>query len=157
MSVLWSRGPYASHVAIDASGRWWRGETFDDLDAYIREYTAEGYPATVIRQCRCECGGTVFGLRGDQDEGCARRTCRACGSKTFIADNAEFWVDAEPRTSRCPCKGLDYELGVGFSMRDDGGVRWITVGQRCVACGVLASFVDWKIDYEPSVHLVDQA
>jgi hypothetical protein len=36
-------------------------------------------------------------------------------------------------------------------------VKWITVGTRCAACGVLGSPVDWKIDYGPTDHLLRQA
>jgi hypothetical protein len=50
-----------------------------------------------------------------------------------------------------------YELGVAFSLFEDGEVRWITVGVRCARCGILASPVDWKIDYGPSRHLLSQA
>src|SRR5215475_5520149 len=74
-------------VAIDESGTWWRGENIDDLVEYLERYTAEGYPATDIRESVCgTCGGRVFGLRADQDEGCARRTCRACGNQAFLVD-----------------------------------------------------------------------
>jgi hypothetical protein len=31
-------------------------------------------------------------------------------------------------------------------------VRRVTVGQRCMRCGVLASFVDWEIDDAPTEH-----
>jgi hypothetical protein len=145
-------------VAIDESGTWWRGENIDDLVEYLERYTAEGYPATDVRESVCgTCGGRVFGLRADQDEGCARRTCRACGNQTFLVDSDEYWSDAAPKTCRCPCKSLDFNIAVGFSFRDDGSVRWVTVGERCVKCGVLGSFVDWKIDYSPTVHLLDRS
>ena len=41
------------------------------------------------------------------------------------------------------------EIGVGFTERDGGEVRWITVGRRCARCGVLGSPVEWAIDYVP--------
>ena len=142
-------------MAIDESGRWWRGESVDDLVEYLELYTAEGHPATDIRECVCgSCGGRVFGLRTDREEGCARRTCRACGTKSFLADSDEYWADAHPTTCRCPCEGVDFNVAVGFAFHTDGDVRWVTVGQRCVSCGVLGSSVDWKIDYSPTAHLL---
>jgi hypothetical protein len=36
-----------SAMAIDTSGTWWRGDTFDDLVEYLRALTADSYPALV--------------------------------------------------------------------------------------------------------------
>lgn len=144
-------------MVIDKSGTWWRGEDLADLHAYLVAFTAEGYPADEIRDCVCgRCGGRVFGLRGDGTEGCGRRTCRGCGRKEFIADSADIWAEARPRTCSCPCGGKDFNLAVAFALRASGDVRWVTVGERCVACGVLGSFVDWSIDYGDNVHLLDR-
>lgn len=73
------------------------------------------------------------------------------------ADFRALWEDAEPRTVRCLCGHGVFEVGVGFSLRADREVRWVTVGERCVRCGVLGSCADWKIDYSPSRHLLDSA
>ncbi len=142
-------------VAIDTSGKWWKGTEFADLAEYVRLYTAEGYVATDIRQSTCaNCGGTVFRLYGDTEEGAARRVCISCKQKAFICDSEEFWEDADPQQCVCPCKGKEFEVAVGFSFRETGDVKWVTVGQRCIRCGTLGSFVDWKIDYSPTDHLL---
>jgi len=143
-------------MTIDTSGRWWVGTEYADVVDYLRALTAEGHPATEVRQARCACGHTVFGLRVDRDEGCAERTCRVCGTTAFIADSADSAAEARLRAVKCPCRGKDFELGVGFAFRLDGEIRWITVGQRCTTCGVLASYVDWGISYAPSRHLLEQ-
>jgi hypothetical protein len=142
-------------MAIDTSGEWWKGIDFSDLAEYIRIYTEDGYPAEKIIQCKCQCGAGVFRLEADPDEGCAKRICAACGSEAFVCDSEEYWDDAEPIRCVCPCGGELFELGVGFSFREDGDVKWITVGERCVSCGALGSFVDWKIDYGPTEHLFE--
>jgi hypothetical protein len=146
-------------MVIDTSGTWWTGEHLADLAEYLRELGVEGYEINEVRECRCaRCGGVVFGLRADRTEGAARRTCESCGHRQFIADSEEYWEDATPLTWQCVCGGTDANLAVGYSLYDDGeDVRWIAVGQRCVTCGVLGSFVDWKIAYGPSLHLLDQA
>jgi hypothetical protein len=77
----------------------------------------------------------------------------ACGASAFLCDSEEYWDDADPDDAACPCGGEVLEIGVAFSLRDDGDVRWITVGGRCVACGVLGVYTDWKIDYSPTGHL----
>jgi hypothetical protein len=143
-------------VVIDRSGTWWRGDDPRDLHDYLVAFTAEGHPADEIRDCVCSrCGGRVFGLRGDGTEGCGRRNCRRCGRKEYIADSAEIWSEARPRTCSCPCGSKDFNLAVAFALRSTGDVRWVTVGERCVRCGVLGSFVDWSIDYGDNVHLLD--
>jgi hypothetical protein len=139
---------------IDKTGTWWTGASFDDLREYLVEYTAESYPAGPIAQSSCTCGAHAFAVRFDPDEGCAQRRCHACGEEAFIADSEELWDDADPVEAQCPCGAEAFELGVAFSLRDDGDVRWITVGGRCVACGVLGAYVDWKIDYSPTDHLL---
>ena len=145
-------------MTIDKSGRWWKGTAFEDVAEYLRGYTADAYPAGPVVQSICACGHTLFGLDGDADEGCARRTCASCKQTAFIADSGEYWEDAEPKRLTCRvCRGRVFEVGVAFSLRDDGEVRWITVGHRCVRCNVLGSFVDWKIDYVPSTQLIEQA
>jgi hypothetical protein len=143
-------------MAIDKSGKYWKGSTFADLDEYIRAYTEEGYPAQVIRQSVCTCGAAAFQLEADRDEGCARRICSKCSQAAFIGDSSEYWDEANPRKCICPCRNRTFEVGVGFSLRADGEVNWITVGERCLKCGVLSSFVDWKIGYAPTEHLLAQ-
>ncbi len=141
---------------IDKSGEWWRGEGFDDVAEYLRAYTADSYPAERIAQSTCgSCRAMVFRLRVDQDEGCAERTCTSCGAVALIADSDEAVEDAELEAVICPCGGDALEVGVGFSLREAGEVKWITVGSRCVACGVLGSPVDWKVNYGPTDHLFD--
>jgi hypothetical protein len=144
-------------MAIDRTGRWWKGKTFDDLAEYLRQFTAGSYPVTTIVRCSCGCGGGAFRLRADSDEGGVERTCVACGLIHLVCDSEEYWDTAEPRRVTCPCRATVYEVAVGFALREDGDVRWITVGNRCVKCGVLASCADWKIDYAPTSHLLTSA
>ena len=139
---------------IDRSGQWWKGENFDDLVTYLREFTAENCPTERFAQGRCRSyGGTIFTLELDDEQGCARRKCQACDTVQFIADSADFWDEVEPGEAACPCGNETFELGVAFSQRPDGDIRWITVGARCTCCGVLGAYVDWKIDYSPTDHL----
>jgi hypothetical protein len=147
-------------MAIDKRGKYWKGTDFSDVVEYAGAYTEDDYPADTVRQCVCACGGTVFQLQGDAEEGCVRRICVECRAIAFIADSEEAWKDARPRQCACPCKGNQFEVGVAFSLRPEGEgqgeVRWITVCERCVKCGTLGAFADWKIDYAPSRHLLDQ-
>lgn len=142
-------------MTIDTTGRWWTGTEFRDVEAYLRALTASGHPVSEVVQSKCSCGGTVFSLLHDDEEGCAQRLCRACDERAFIADSAEIWTEATPTWVVCPCGSRDAEIGVGFSTRPDGEIQWVTIGHRCTQCGVLGSSVDWKIDYAPTAHLRD--
>jgi hypothetical protein len=143
-------------MGIDRRAEWWKGEEFRDIADYLREYTANGLPVRIVLQSTCGCRHTVFQLEADPEEGCARRTCSGCGSAAFIADSGEPWDEAEPFLIRCPCGNDRFEIGVGFSFTDDDEVRWVTVGMRCVRCGILGSPVDWEINYAPTEHLLEQ-
>ncbi len=53
-------------------------------------------------------------------------------------------------------------MAVGFSLRDGGDVRWISIGLRCLTDNTLTDttlgvYADWKINYGPSGHLLSQA
>jgi hypothetical protein len=140
---------------IDRSGPWWTGTNATDVDEYLRSYTEEGYPATRFEQSRCTCGSHVFRLEADDVEGCARRTCAECGLPRFICDSNEIAGDATLAAITCPCEASEFELVVGFSHREDGNIRWISVGARCVRCGALGCPVEWEIDYAPTAQLYE--
>ena len=111
-----------------------------------------------IVPCECsDCGGRVFFVLLDDDQGAAERECADCGGRAFIADSEEFWPDADPGAAACPCGGEEFEAAVAFSMGDDGSVRWITVGLRCQQDQAVGVYVDWKIDYGPTDHLLSLA
>ena len=142
---------------IDKTGQWWKGDSYADVVEYITEYSAENYAAARIEQSRCRsCSGTSLSLRFDDEEGGAETTCSSCGTTQLLLDSRDYWEDANPDEAACPCGGEVFEIGVGFSLRDDGDVRWVYVGGRCVACGVLGVYTDWKIDYSPTEHLFKQ-
>ncbi|MFI0405232.1 hypothetical protein [Actinomadura sp. 3N508] len=141
---------------IDTSGELWRGEDFADLAAFIREYQAEGYAVGEVTESVCgQCGGRAFRVLAGQDA--AQRTCTGCGTSEFIVDSADYWEEAEPDECECPCGGDEFAAAVGFSLRPDGDVRWVSLGLRCLADGTLGVYTDWKINYGPSAHLVTKA
>lgn len=140
-------------MAIDTTGKWWKGQNSDDLTKYIRLLTAESHVATRFVVAKCSCGNKHFQLFGDQDEGCAKRLCVSCGAESLICDSEEVWAESKPKKLKCRCKNDVYEIAVGFSLREDGEIKWVTVGERCIACGMLGSYVDWSIKYAPTAHL----
>ncbi|MGA7753515.1 MAG: hypothetical protein WCB05_11810 [Candidatus Sulfotelmatobacter sp.] len=51
---------------------------------------------------------------------------------------------------------MSANVGVGFSLYDDGEIRWVYFGERCSACGILGCFAGWKVAYSPSKQLLEQ-
>ena len=146
-----------SVMVIDRSGTWWTGDSAADLDDYLREFTADGYPVERVVHARCErCQGTVFLVGLDEEEGAAERCCTGCDTVVALLDSADHLADADVEDAACPCGGEEFNVAVGFAFHDDGDVRWVYLGLRCAADGVLGCYADWKIDYSPSADLVNR-
>jgi hypothetical protein len=151
-----------SLVAIRKLRKWWKGTEVADLDNFLRTFTAKGYPVDRFVHPTCSCGNAAFRLIAGAD--CAQRVCASCGAESFVCDSGEYWDHADPDECACPCGGEVFELAVGFSHVDaitpEGEpfrtIKWVTVGARCVKCGILGVYADWKIDYEPCDHLYRQ-
>lgn len=143
-------------MTLTRNGKWWRGDDFDDLAAYIRRYEAGGYPVTTVVESRCgACDGRAFRVELDEEEAC-RRVCLACDATAFIGDGAEYWQEDAYDSCACPCGGEEFAVAVGFALFDDGEVRWVSVGLRCLADNTVGVYADTKIDYLPSRHLLEQ-
>jgi len=148
---------YISNMSIDKSGKWWVGTNADDLKEYLEAYSADSYKVSEFRLAKCACGNHVFHLFADDDEGCAKRICTSCKKEAFICDSDEFWDDASPEEWKCiECGSTSANVGVAFSLHDDGEIRWLYVGERCSTCGVLGCFAGWKVGYSPSKQLLDR-
>lgn len=144
-------------MSVDKSGQWWVGASPQDIKEYLEAYSAEGYRSQQFRQAKCACGGDTFELFADDDESCAKRICASCAVEHFICDSAEYWSYATPEKWKCTgCGSTSANIGVGFSLYEDGEVRWPYVGQRCSNCGILGCFAGWKVAYTPSKQLLEQ-
>jgi hypothetical protein len=145
-------------MAIDKTGRWWIGSEAEDIEEYLGAYSSEGYRSDEFRLARCKCGGPDFELWADDDEGVAKRVCSSCRAEHFICDSEEYWWESNPAQWACVECGSDKaNVGVGFSLYEDGELRWLYVGVRCSSCGILGCFAGWKIAYAPSRRLLEQA
>ena len=142
-------------MAIDTSGRWWRGESATDLAEYLRLAAPGGYRVDRVLAAVCaDCAGATFKLRADRDEGGVERTCAGCAKRVLMLDTVDHWDDMDPALIKCPCRSDLFEVSVSFSLRADDEIRWVSVGQRCVKDGILGYCADWKIDYGPTRHLL---
>ena len=143
-------------MAIDTTGEWWVGTGEDDIDTYLELLMADVHPISEVVHATCGCGSRVFTVSADADEGCVIRACSSCTKEHPVCDSGEYVEDSDLEGVVCQCGDERFELAVSFSRRDDGSIRWLAVGVRCVACGVLGSPADCKIDYSPSEHLTAQ-
>ncbi len=139
------------HFMIDRTKKYWTGDSAEDISEWLRLYTEEDSLDVKPVICRT-CGGDSFALRVDQNEGAVQVECPVCGTKKILLDCEEFWADARPKLRKCSvCKtGQRFNVRVGFVRRENKSVKWIYIGNRCTTCGTLGSFVDWKVDYEPT-------
>ena len=146
-------------MTITRKGDVWRGTEAADLDAYLVDYKAGGYDVTVTVHPVCgPCGEALgFHVLVDDDEGAAVRACPGCEDEIEMLDTADYVDDCEFGEATCPCGGDLFDVAVGYSLIDDGEVRWVSIGLRCRADGRLGVYTDWKIDYAPSRHLLDAA
>jgi hypothetical protein len=146
-------------MAIDDSGEWWVGSEPQDIAEFLKAYASKGYEIHDFRLSRCGCGSMSFHLDADDDEGVAQRTCTACGSEHFICDSQDFWAEAEPERYSCiECDSEVANIGVGFSIYPDrDGIRWLYIGVRCAACGMLGCFAGWKVGTSDSMSLLNKA
>ncbi len=135
---------------IDKSKKYWYGDCADDIDEYLRAYTMKDtldVKPVVCHSCQSE----ALHLRIDSIEEAIQVKCPVCGYKKILLDCDEIWKEARPRLRKCAiCKEKEHNVRVGLLRRENGSVQWVYVGSRCVHCGVLASYLDWKINYEPT-------
>jgi len=145
-------------VALTKRGEFWFGKEAKDIHEFLKMYSENGYKVEEFRLASCKCSGQVFLLYADDTEGAAKRVCVACDHAHFVGDSEEYWDEADPDMFACPeCEGEHSNIGVGFAFyQSSEDIRWLYVGCRCVDCGLVGVFADWKIDYSPSKQLLEQ-
>ena len=137
-------------MSIDTRGKWWKGNSEEDISEYLRAYSENKVKKVFISSCN-ECGNKDFFVEFDWDEGVTRIICSKCKSIKYLADSEENWEGIKPRKYKCvECKSTSANVGTGFIYRDNGDVKWVYIGVRCSKCGILGSVTDWSIDYSPT-------
>lgn len=136
---------------IDKSGKWWVGETADDIDEYLVAYTED--ESIDIKSIKCNnCSCDRLYVRLDRNEEAIQVVCPECKQKKILLDCEEVWEDAKPKAYHCPIckKRTTYNMKIGFIRRENGNAKWAYIGEMCTECHTLGSFIDWKISYEPT-------
>ncbi|MCE3018926.1 MAG: hypothetical protein ACK56W_20040 [Pirellula sp.] len=142
-------------MTLRKKGKQWYGDDHADLRQELVRYSQCGeYSIDNLIDVKCRCGHQQFKLRTDETEGVAIRECVECKTERFMGDSAEFAEDAEVQLHECMCRKRIFELSVGVhryrdvddSISDD--VRWIYIGCRCVSCGLVGCYADWKNEFQ---------
>ncbi len=82
------------------------------------------------------------------------RICAACDQEHLIGDSAEYVSeDSQFYEHACICDEAVFEITAGASLyREDNvltdDVKWFYIGCRCVSCGLVGCFADWKNEFE---------
>jgi hypothetical protein len=109
-------------------------------------------PCTYFADAVCECGGRVFDLQTDDEYQEAELKCPACG-RTYLFHTAgpDGPYPGDPKSDTrwraCPCDGDPnnrLEVALGGCLAEGSEVpRQVSIGCRCVKCGLVGSYADW--------------
>jgi hypothetical protein len=131
---------------------------FAELRAGIEDFAAGGHRVDRVIAAACPCGNDTFLVVFDDEVGVAARVCAVCEHERAVADSDEHFDEVESvEQAHCSCGGDVFTAATGFAIGADDEVRWVSVGLRCVQDGVAGVYVDWKIDYAPTAHLLINA
>jgi hypothetical protein len=137
-------------MTLRKRGKYWYGDNSADLREEIVRYSKDNaYVAEHFADAVCECGGRVFRLRLDEAAGVATRTCISCSAEHPIGDSDDFLAEAELEECACTCGAEEFEISVGVSLYEGSeDVKWLYLGCRCPACGLVGVYGDWKNEFE---------
>lgn len=98
-------------------------------------------------------------MRVDREEQVALLTCSK-EHHSFLLDSSDHWddvvQDGKPREKRCRCGSREYDVELGYELRDDGDVRTVALELHCASCGRQVTATTFEIDYAPTDALLSQ-
>lgn len=155
VAILVSRG---KGLFLSSGGRGWMalrkrgkhryGDGQPDIRDEVLRYSKDNaYVAQHFADAACPCGGQVFRVLLDDEQGAAARTCIVCGDQHPIGDSEEYLDEAHLGQCACPCGGEVFEVTAGVALYEGSeDVKWLYLGFRCPACGLIAVYGDWKCE-----------
>lgn len=139
-------------MALHIRGRHRYADGQADIRGELRRYSAKSHPARHFAEAVCLCGSRHFRLAVDDTEGAAVRHCADCGREHAIGEGAEL------EECECPCGHGIFELTVGVALYPQSeDARWLYLGCRCVACGLVGCYGDWKNEFDGYQDLLARA
>lgn len=126
------------------------GEDRADLEAEVIDYGRRlRYPPTRFAHPVCGCGNQWFQLLSDETVCAVQRRCAKCGNQQWMGDSATYAdrAELEPHACLCADDADVFELAPALHLyAGSNDVRWLNVGCRCPACGLLGVYVDYKCE-----------
>ncbi|MEQ8637118.1 hypothetical protein [Gimesia maris] len=142
---------------------YWYGENHADLRQEMTRYSElNGYPIDSFVDVVCTCGNDSFLFRTDQNEGVAMRFCPQCETEHLMGDSEDYTDEAEVEKHFCVCDAEVFQITAGihrYRNEDDSlsaDVRWLYLGCRCVDCGLVGSYADWKNEFNGYEELLSR-
>ena len=81
---------------IDRSQEFWTGDTADDINEYLCEYSEQ--EDIEVKSVECQiCKSDVFTLKVDQDEGAIEVTCTNCKTKKYFMQSLPIFIRCRVR------------------------------------------------------------
>lgn len=122
-------------MALVTKGKFSYGDAQSDIRDELLDYsTRNTYIAEHFADAVCQCGGRIFNVLLDDDEGAVVRTCTTCKDEHPIDDITDYLEDAELQECGCPCGESTFEVTVGVALYPESeDVKWLYLGLRCVA------------------------
>jgi hypothetical protein len=135
-------------MALKKKGKYWYGTEVADLQAEMLRFSRlNEQVAAKFAESACACGGRIFKLDSDEDEGAAKRTCTACATPHLMGDSAEYADEAEFDNHECACGAEEFQLLSGVALYEGSDdVRWYYIGCLCKACSLVGVFAHWKCE-----------
>ena len=136
-------------MALQKRGQYWYGDTQADIRAELTRYgKRNGCIPSQFADAVCTCASNTFRLRLDDNEGAAVRVCSKCALVHPIGDSDEYLAEADLEDRECVCGEDLFEITVGVALYDGSeDVKWLYLGCRCPACGLVGCYGDWKNEF----------
>jgi hypothetical protein len=135
-------------MTLQLRGAYAYGDSQEDIRTYLASYSRRNYPAVHYADAICICGSNLFQLYVDDRVGAAVRVCQQYQHQHPIGDSAGYLSEAQLEECVCPCCADVFEITAGVSLyHESKDVKWLYLGCRCPACGLVGCYGDWKNEY----------
>ncbi|MBL8822651.1 MAG: hypothetical protein JNJ77_08705 [Planctomycetia bacterium] len=137
-------------MALDKSGKWWKGSTAADALEYLNELEPGGYSVDEVLPQSCACGCVTFQVFRNDNE-LSYLVCSECRTKSFVTDSEQHDEGETYELIKCSCKNKRMRVFLGVhSISDKEVANWMSICTICDKCKVIGSPLDWEFDTEKS-------
>src|SRR5215203_4630969 len=116
-------------MTLRKKGKYYYSDSQLDIREELLRYSKlNEYPVAHYADCVCSCGGNIFTLLIDDNEGAAVRHCVSCRAPHSIGDSEDYLADAELEECGCICGSDSFEITAGAALYlNTEDVRWFYI------------------------------